>query len=339
MAETVGGTMESSVINAASGQGRRPYFDNARYLLMFLVVIGHFIDLPSLMEPGAPSRAVLFWIYFLHMPGMALISGFFAKGEPLSRVPGRLAVRLLAPYVVFQLAYAIALGKPLGFHEPYYLMWYSMSLFSWHVLLPLAKRLWNPLVWAVAVGLLAGYVPQIGSTLSLSRTLAFFPFFLAGYCLEERHFVWLAGRRREAVVSLSILGVVAWGLSGANPLWMNFADSYAVLGVPHWWAASIRFAQYVAAAIGCAAFFALVPSRTVWFSAMGTRTMYVYLWHGLILIVGRRVGLESFGLWAVVGAGCVTTLLLGSALVQRLTRWVVEPLWLLPSPPSQCAPT
>src|SRR5699024_12168002 len=68
-------------------------------------------------------------------------------------------------------------------------MWFLLSLFGWHILLILFKRL--PAVWSilisVAIGIAVGYTDLFGYGLSMSRTLVFFPFFLAGYFMTKEH--------------------------------------------------------------------------------------------------------------------------------------------------------
>lgn len=298
------------------------------------MVIGHFLDLPSLAAPDSPARVAIFWIYFLHMPAMALISGYFAKGLPILRDWRKLAVRTLAPYLVFQVAYLGALGKPLlGLLEPAHLTWYLISLFSWQLLLPLAARIRRPAVGlavAFVVALLAGYVPGIGMVLSLSRTLTFFPFFLAGFYLQPGHLEQLRARRREATLALSILLMVALVAAPLlNPVWLNFADSYGSLGRPEWWAGGIRLFLYSAAVVATGSFLALVPVHATFFTAMGGRTMYVYLGHGLALIGLREVGLDAWAASAVLCVGVGVAIVLGTEAVQRAARPVVEPFWLL----------
>src|SRR5699024_12185513 len=56
---------------------------------------------------------------------------------------------------------------------------------------------------AIIIGLLIGYIDDVGSAFSLSRTFAFFPFFLTGYFLTKKHFVFLK-KPTMRIITLSI---------------------------------------------------------------------------------------------------------------------------------------
>ena len=74
---------------------RDAYWDHVRLLAIALAVVGHSIE--KLDESGAMYALDLF-IYAFHMPLFALVSGVFAKAEPLTRRDGgRVVTRLLVP--------------------------------------------------------------------------------------------------------------------------------------------------------------------------------------------------------------------------------------------------
>ena len=54
------------------------YWDNLKCLLIFLVVVGHFL-IPVYHDSGRSIEAVYFFIYLFHMPAFIFVSGFFAK--------------------------------------------------------------------------------------------------------------------------------------------------------------------------------------------------------------------------------------------------------------------
>ncbi len=57
---------------------RDSYFDNARFILIFLVVFGHLIQ--SYVDANTFVATLYKFIYAFHMPAFILISGYFAKG-------------------------------------------------------------------------------------------------------------------------------------------------------------------------------------------------------------------------------------------------------------------
>jgi fucose 4-O-acetylase-like acetyltransferase len=82
-----------------------------------------------------------------------------------------------------------------------------------------------------------------------------------------------------------------------------------------------------------AAFLALTPRRTMWFTELGRRSMYVYLLHGFVIFGATFAGwyhwanrLGPIGGFAVVSAlGVLLAVALASRPVQLAFRWVVEP--------------
>ena len=57
---------------------RVPLWDNARFVCVALVVIGHGIQ--RLTANSDTSLVVYLTIYAFHMPAFAIISGYFSKG-------------------------------------------------------------------------------------------------------------------------------------------------------------------------------------------------------------------------------------------------------------------
>src|SRR5699024_7356910 len=78
-------------------------------------------------------------IYFL--------AGFFAKGAGDFKFIGKLAKKLIIPYIIFQVLYTVYyffLGKSDWYTDtifyPHWSLWFLFSLFCWHLLLILYKK-------------------------------------------------------------------------------------------------------------------------------------------------------------------------------------------------------
>ncbi|WP_368917457.1 acyltransferase family protein, partial [Staphylococcus haemolyticus] len=72
------------------------FFDNARAILIFLVVFGHMIQ-PYTSESKYLSALYLL-IYSFHMPSFLFISGYFAKHLDKPHYLENVAKKLIAPY-------------------------------------------------------------------------------------------------------------------------------------------------------------------------------------------------------------------------------------------------
>ena len=96
----------------------------------------------------------------LHMPAFVFLAGITAKRDQLGKCFANLAILL----ILFQLAYiapSIVKGgtSPVGILQPYWALWFLLSLIWWLALLPLIARLPSPLLIASTIGVAAGLIP------------------------------------------------------------------------------------------------------------------------------------------------------------------------------------
>lgn len=312
---------------------RDSFYDNARVGLIFLVVFGHLLQPYTSLSTG--SQALYTWIYTFHMPAFILISGFFAKGSNEPKYIKNLIKKLLLPYVFFQIIYTgyyYLIGKPdfqNDLFDPQWSLWFLLSLFSWHLLLILFKKMraYISIPIAITIGLLIGYVNDIGSAFSLSRTFAFFPFFLVGYFLTKEHLKQL---NKPVFRTLSILIMITiaayiYIAPDFNSGWLLASKSYSHLGLPTTGALA-RFLVYFTSSLMVMSFLSWVPSRKFSFTYIGERTLYIYLLHGFIIQFIRKTDLlEIAHPLHLFGLGLLTIALL-YILSQRITITLFEPV-------------
>lgn len=78
-----------------------PFWDNARFACIVLVVLGHALQ-PMTGDADA-ARALYLVIFAFHMPAFAIISGYFPKaGAPGQRQMARVLTDIVLPYLIFQ---------------------------------------------------------------------------------------------------------------------------------------------------------------------------------------------------------------------------------------------
>lgn len=314
---------------------RNPYFDNAKLILIFLVVFGHVIQ-PFVADSKGGTTLYL-WIYTFHMPAFIFLAGFFAKGSGNRKYIVNLAKKLLVPYLIFQLLYTVYyffLGKSgwqTGLFYPQWSLWFLCSLFSWHILLALFKKIpaFFSVGIAIIIGLFVGYFGEIGHTFSLSRTFVFFPFFLLGYWVTEKQVMFLKQRSMKAV-SLLILSIVAaliYWLPDLNTGWLLASKSYSDLGMP-FYGGLVRLLVYVTSICMAISILTWIPQKRNVLTHLGTRTLYVYLLHGFLIQFFREENLfqmnhqfHLLGL-ALLSAGIV--LILSTRPIQGIGQPFVE---------------
>lgn len=159
---------------------RNAHYCNLKLGLLFLVILAHWIEPSIWSDPDLYQLYRL--IYLFHMPLFVFLSGLFLNSSAGCL---RQLRRVLPIYLVCQ-SIAVALGKT-QWPTPWWFLWYLPSLCCWLGLAALLLRLkrlrWLILPLSVALACLAGTVPWIGRTYSLSRTIVFFPWFWLGVLL------------------------------------------------------------------------------------------------------------------------------------------------------------
>jgi fucose 4-O-acetylase-like acetyltransferase len=271
---------------------RIPYFDNARALLIILVVLGHMSS--EFIEHDELIADVYLFIYTFHMPAFILISGYFAKKIYEQGYFKKLVKKLLIPYVIFQVFYT--LYYDFIFHDdisyslfiPRWGLWFLMSLIFWNVLLYFFGKLKYGLLMAIAISLLIGYDTEVDEFLSLSRTFFFFPFFLAGYHLKEEHFVRLKSRMNTVLgIIVAIVGFIL--IARYAPLdyrfWLLGKRPYEEIADTIEYSALMRLATYGVQFLATFVFLTLVPKKQSFLTSIGQSTMVIYLLHmGIVRI-------------------------------------------------------
>lgn len=325
----------------ASQSKRSKYFDNAKLILIFLVVFGHVIS--PLKEKDGVLFTLYTFIYLFHMPAFILISGYFSKGFAKKGHFLKTVKKILIPYFIFQLLYSVFYylnGNENTFHfdlfQPNWSLWFLLSLFFWNCLLYLFARLkWRGVFLAITIGVAIGYIDQIGSFLSLSRTFVFFPYFLIGYLLNGEQLKGLIKAKFSFPIALVIITATfiyfGFGFPENAVPWLLGDRSYAAMGFHHAGVGLYRGLQYVLTILVVFGFFTFIPSIHLRLTKIGERTLYIYLLHGfmikslhaLILNHGFTIILQNYLL--LVCFSFFVCLFLGSYLVKKYTKPIVEP--------------
>jgi len=322
---------------------REAYFDNARFILIVFVVFGHIIQ--PFYEENTMLYSLYTTIYLFHMAGFILISGYFAKGF---RRPGyltKIAKKTLPTFIIFQIIYTVVqvsannyMGEDttvdLNFVlAPRFTLWFLLSLYCWNVLLFLfAKFRWWTVLVAFAVGISISFI-DVNTFLSITRTFVFFPFFLLGFYLQPGFFKQLrrTGWRILSVCILAILFIVfCFYTPENNSDWLLGAYSYEYMGVEDLYGSLIRLVQYILMLLAVFSALSLMPNKHFRFTILGTRTLYIYLLHGIVIQAFRNFIPEevynslSSHLILVILLTLIIVYILGSRLVQKYTKPIVE---------------
>lgn len=337
-------------------------WDNARFLLIVLVVVGH--TLSTIRVDTALAYGIYTYIFLFHMPAMILLAGMFSRADTSPKAV-RSTLQLIVTWVLWEFIWAgihgVVEGRPpvdSFLVSPAWTLWFLVSLATMRIILPYLVRLRHPLLVSLGLALGSGIFPLIGTEFSASRTLAFLPFFVAGWLIRDRG--WLAGD--WFVRPSRTLRAVAWGSLGAVALvfvltprlrdfwlvdeWLTWRESYywlfenAPIGdwQPTQWGEIVPAGVLITAgliaiaALLTFAFLVVAPRGHSVITVWGTRTLYVYLLHGPIVWLLREYDaiawldeLGTLGILMMVAGSCVLAVLLSAAWVSRVFRPVIEP--------------
>jgi fucose 4-O-acetylase-like acetyltransferase len=343
---------------------RVPLWDNARWIAIVLVVVGHGI-LPLIGESNTAYSVYLF-IYSFHVAVFVTVSGYFAKsGPPTARSLRQVLTDIVLPYLIFEtiwtvLRFALGSGVALDYSTPSWTLWFLIALAVWRIVLPYLVLLRWPLAIAIAISIVAGYSETIDSTLALSRTFGMLPFFVFGWKLRQWQLTgrWLAlptriaWRWRAGAIGLfaAVLAVMPVAIETWRDVklrrFMLYDEAYPTLGYDEPWSGAIRLVLLGSAMVLAVAFLMLMPRGAHWFTAFGGATMYIYLLHSFVLFPFRESGVlegpQPFWVLPAMIVFCVgVSVVLSLGPVRRVFRPLVEPraAWLFRPEPSTATGT
>ena len=317
---------------------RDPFFDNAKLLLVTLVVVGHSW---TLLPDVSTSGPVYVFLYTFHVPAFVLVTGYLSRRFTFTR-PNvqRLLGTVVAPYLVFETLLALfrtSVGEEdfgVLYVNPHWPLWYLTVLFLWRLVTPLFNRVAHPLALAVVVCVVGGL--NTVDALDLPRAFGLLPFFVAGLTMTREQFDWLARPRVRvaATLLLALTFVVATFVAGQfSKEWLYWRHGYADLGVPFWLGACVRLGLLVVAGTLTLSALSLIPRSQRWFTPLGAASLVVYLCHGFAVKGAEFAGVAALSeqdpvtaFLAVTGAAVALSLLLAATPVSRRLNVLVDPI-------------
>ena len=270
---------------------RNPYYDNAKAILIFLVILGH--TLSPIFTANPWITTIYMFIYLFHMPAFIAVAGYFTKRMKTKQDFYKLVKKLIVPYIIFQIIYTLyyqgIYGDDLDFSflDPRWALWFLLSLFCWQLMLVVFGKSKKGILLAFVCSLVVGYIGEINEMLTLSRTFFFFPFFLLGYFMKKEHFEWMK-QKRNVYISWLVFGVIFvlvyfYGDIEYREGLYGRVGYEEILGESFAYGFLYRGAMYLLMILSTYCFLSIVPKKQLRITRIGSITFTVYLSHMFVL--------------------------------------------------------
>lgn len=270
-------------------------WDNAKFILIMLVVIGHFYV--TYLGSSKLVNSLFFSIYTFHMPAFLLISGLFSKKtvneRRIEKVVPYLLIYLLMKFIIFVVTRITEGGSyaPIDFFREGDVPWFILALFFMYGVTFYTKQ-FRPayvLIVSILISMAAGYSNVDINLFSWLRCVIFYPFFYAGYALPiETVMKWLENKTLKIISAIVFIlyfvvcyiGIdkLFWArflLTGRNYEWLEHGVRYGAI---------LRLFTYGVSFALTFAFLCIVPKKKSILSKLGKRSLGVYVFHYGVVI-------------------------------------------------------
>lgn len=267
--------------------------DTLKFLLMFFVVLGHVLEEFGVSGYLGTVRSM---IYCFHMPTFVFLSGYFSKN--ILKVSNNSLRTCLIPFMIYNTLFCLLAGK-FDFLTPLYLYWYLLSLFFWRISAAIFQKVRFAIVISVILALYVGTIREVDRFLAISRTVCFFPFFLAGMAMKPESL------KRLRCVPIYIPGgciilcetLVVWmDRKGVMPSKMyELIESYGKT-MPESLISGVlcRIAVLVIAIIMVFSILSICRRENLNLALIGRRTAAILVFSGFVVKILSRIGFRTF---------------------------------------------
>lgn len=315
-------------------EGKRTYFwDNLKGVLIFLVVLGHFLY--DFGDIGL-SRYIVGTIYMFHMPAFIFISGYFSKRDSVRTKYS--TVKLVIAYFIFNFILMLLNMFTLGFNSasllyPYNSMWYIPAIIVWRYAVKPLSKIQGVMPLSIIAAFLIGYWGEFDNKLAICRIVVFFPFFLAGYNLKASAVDKLIKKQKASQYILGGFITAAALVYSVILLYTYKIPAGAFLMEAYNASAEIiyRLMILALAALFIIGLLRIAPNRKIPFvSTLGKNSLVVYLYHRPFTLIFSQIFkaenyTEMYVVYGILGA-LLITLIFGCNRVANAVNGMLERL-------------
>lgn len=289
----------------AAAKPRIYLWDNVKALLIFTVVLGHFIN--DYSGDFGLAQNLFTIIYWFHMPLFIFVSGLFSKstiqnGFKWNRVISYLILYVALKVLVFLVPLCFGKVKSFTLLSADGVAWYMFAMAAFLTMTWVLHKVkpWILLPLSIAAALLAGWLPK-GWTdfLCVSRIFVFFPLFLLGYFLDSGKLVvisrkpWLRIGSAVVLIAFVVLAFTQRDLLYSMRPVLTARNPYVSFPIPEL-GPLLRLFYYATAGILSFAIICVLPNRKTIYSYIGASTLPIYFFHRPILTAITYLGLPKW---------------------------------------------
>jgi len=278
---------------------KRDYlFDNMKAILVFFVVLGHYISTSATFDLRTFGGVIYIISFSFIMQGFLFVAGYFSKNVVKCR---KTAFKtFLLPYLVlmpimYVIRYALYGNASIDITVPTMALWYLLNMFVYRFFIKDLAKIKYILPISIFISLIAGLIPFLGVTLALGRIFGFLPFFLLGYFCEEKHLKMIRGIPKligALIGTMLITFSVFISTYNAIPIsaWY-FKTAYVNIGLNNLEGTAVRIILSIVALCWIGVFLILTPKNKTWLVSVGQNTLSVYILHIVIRYIVMANGI------------------------------------------------
>lgn len=314
---------------------RITYFDNAKGILIIFIVLAHVLSLCSNYYNYSDDFFKFATLFMLQ--GFFIISAYFSRKSKKSK--WKRIKSLLKTYLIWQtiitIYYAFILhiiDFNVNYLIPRYTLWFLITMMTYtltdFILEKVNYKIMIPL--SFIIGLISGFIPIFGETLSLSRSFVFFPFYVLGYYSKDLDLfnkIKQSKIKKSTIIISIIILIVTLCFDDILSIKIlkgkyNYFDIDSITPI-------IAFLQrllfYGLSLIVTTSFLNLVQVKESFLTKLGRNTLYIYLTQGMILktFITEKILLnnEFLGTIILFSLACILTILF-TKIIKKITKLI-----------------
>lgn len=302
-------------------------WDNLKFVLITLVVVGHFADVFT--NVSDTCKSIFAFIYAFHMPLFLFLNGLFYKSADILRkclfyISAGYLLKIVSAVIIYFCGSRMSFSLLSDAGMPWYMFVFAMCTAITYLLRNQNKG--YILFFSILLACVVGYDQSIGDFLYLSRLIVFFPFFYLGTMINPQKIVEFKQKYIWWLFPLAMILLVGWAylcyaklddiyvlrhlFTGRNPFNLELITYGAVE----------RLLCYAIAVFIGFALIILVPTRRIaCVTSMGKNTLNVYFWHwNVYVLFNRFFGISQLFYQGILGK--ISFLLIGVVMTVVLSQ-------------------